>query len=76
MDERLRHVLAVVLEMPEAQIDEQLTAEQTSNWDSMRHLNLIMALEDAFGVTFASEELGELTSHRAIAEALARRGAA
>jgi acyl carrier protein len=76
MDERLRHVLAVVLEMPEAQVDEQLTAEQTSNWDSMRHLNLIMALEDAFGVTFASEELGELTSYRAIAEALARRGAA
>jgi acyl carrier protein len=76
MDERLRHVLAVVLEMPEAQIDEQLTAEQTSNWDSMRHLNLIMALEDAFGVTFASEELAELTSYRAIAEALARRGAA
>jgi acyl carrier protein len=76
MDERLRHVLAVVLEMPEAQIDEQLTAEQTSNWDSMRHLNLIMALEDAFGVTFASEELSELTSYRAIAEALARRGAA
>jgi len=76
MNERIRHILAVVLEMPEHDIHESLAAEQTSNWDSIRQLNLVMALEDAFAVSFSSEELGSLTSYRAIADALAQRGVA
>jgi acyl carrier protein len=76
MTERVRHILGVVLEMPEGQIGESLSAEDTSNWDSIRHLNLVMALEEAFGVSFSSDELGRLTSYRAIADALAQRGIA
>ena len=76
MNERVRHILGVVLEMPELEIGEGLSAEDTSNWDSIRHLNLVMALEDVFGVSFSSDELGRLTSYRAIADALAARGIA
>jgi acyl carrier protein len=74
MNDRVRHILGVVLEMPEQQISESLSAEDTSNWDSIRHLNLVMALEEAFAVSFSSDELGRLTSYRAIADALAQRG--
>jgi len=74
MNDRVRHILGVVLEMPEQQISEALSAEDTSNWDSIRHLNLVMALEEAFSVSFSSDELGRLTSYRAIADALAQRG--
>ena len=74
MNERVRHILGVVLEMSEQQIDEKLSAEDTSNWDSIRHLNLVMALEEAFGVSFTSDELGRLTSYRAIVDALGQRG--
>ena len=76
MNERVRHILGVVLEMPEQEIGEGLSAEDTSNWDSIRHLNLVMALEEAFGVSFSSDELGRLTSYRAITDALAARGIA
>jgi acyl carrier protein len=74
MNERVRHILGVVLEMSEQQIDEQLSAEETSNWDSIRHLNLVMALEETFGVSFTSDELAQLTSYRAIVDALGQRG--
>jgi acyl carrier protein len=74
MNERVRHILGVVLEMPEQQIDETLSAEETSNWDSIRHLTLVMALEETFGVSFSSDELGRLTSYRAIVDALGQRG--
>ena len=76
MNEPVRHILSVVLEIPEHEIDDRLSAEQTTNWDSIRHLDLVMALEEAFGVSFSSEELGALTSYRAIVEALGRRGIA
>ncbi len=74
MNERVRHILGVVLEMPEQDINEKLSAEVASNWDSIRHLNLVMALEEAFGVSFSSDELGQLTSYRAIVDALGQRG--
>jgi acyl carrier protein len=74
MNERVRHILGVVLEMSEQQIDEKLSAQDTSNWDSIRHLNLVMALEEAFGVSFTSDELGRLTSYHAIVDALGQRG--
>ena len=76
MNERVRQILSLALEMPEHQISEALSAEQASNWDSIHHLNLVMALEEAFGVSFSSDELGQLTSYRAIANALAQRGIA
>lgn len=74
MNERVRHILGVVLEMSDQEIDEKLSAENISNWDSIRHLNLVMALEEAFGVSFTSDELGRLTSYRAIVDALGQRG--
>ena len=49
MNDRVRHILGVALEMPEQQISESLSAEDTSNWDSIRHLNLVLALEEAGG---------------------------
>jgi len=76
MNERIRSILSEVLEMPAHEVDERLAAEQTSNWDSIRQLNLMMAIEEAFNVSFSSEELGTLTSYRAIADALAGRGVA
>jgi len=76
MNERIRSILSDILEMPAHDINEGLSAEQTSSWDSMKQINLMMALEEAFNVSFTSEELGMLTSYRAIADALAQRGVA
>lgn len=35
-------------------------------WDSIAHLNIVMALESALGVTFEPEEIPELLSAREI----------
>jgi acyl carrier protein len=45
------------------------------SWDSLRHLNLILALEEHFGVTFEPEEIPELTSVEKLSEAIAKRSA-
>ncbi len=37
----------------------------------MGHLNLVLAMEQKFGMTFDSEEIPQLTSVQAIAEAVA-----
>ena len=45
-------------------------------WDSIKHIELIFALEDAFGMLFGEEELAGLDSSYAIIAAVERHLAA
>ncbi len=74
MREDLRQVLQNVLEIDS--ISENDSAETISTWDSVRHLSLILALEERFGLNFDADEIPELTSVAAIARAIERRKAA
>ncbi|MEQ9095016.1 MAG: acyl carrier protein [Phycisphaerales bacterium] len=48
-------------------VPEDASPESIEAWDSIAHLNIVMALEGAFGVTFDPDEIPELVSPRAIA---------
>jgi acyl carrier protein len=68
MREDLREVLLNVLEVDS--ISEADSAETIANWDSVRHLSLVMALEERFGVTFDANEIPDLVSVARIQAAL------
>jgi acyl carrier protein len=59
---RLREILASVLEVPVEEIPEDASTDTIEAWDSLAHMNLILAVEDAFGVTIPDEEAADLTS--------------
>ncbi|MCI0486441.1 MAG: acyl carrier protein, partial [Blastocatellia bacterium] len=44
--------------------------ETIKEWDSMQHLNLILALEESFGLEFAPEEIERMLSIEAIASVI------
>ena len=44
------------------------------SWDSVGHLNLILALEQQFGVTFDEEQIADLVTVDAIVAAVSQRG--
>jgi acyl carrier protein len=45
-----------------AQITSESSPENTEAWDSVKHLNLILALEQEFGLGFEPEEYEEMSS--------------
>ena len=53
-------------------ISDSDSVETIKTWDSVRHLNLIMAIEERFGLTFEADEIPDLISVRAISDALDR----
>jgi acyl carrier protein len=57
---RLREIMAEVLDIDPVQIDEGFARDDSSSWDSLGHLRLITALEEAFGTRFTMKEVGEL----------------
>jgi len=70
MRERLRTLVGEVFDVPSADVPEDASPETMSDWDSLRHLELMLALEMEFGVQLATETIPELTSLDAIEEFL------
>ena len=55
MEQKILDILRKLFESDS--IDTSCSQTTCSKWDSMNHLNLILDLEDAFGVTFEPEEI-------------------
>ena len=71
----VRDLMALTLELPPESITVDTVQESCPQWDSLRHLNLMLALEDTFQVALTVEEIGQLTSVAAILAYLRDRGA-
>lgn len=58
---RLYQVIGNILKVDPTTLSETSNAENTQNWDSLRHIEVIFAVEAAFHVRF---EMSEITSLR------------
>jgi acyl carrier protein len=71
--ERVRGIVADVLRVPTDQISRQSSPGTLTTWDSVQHLNLILALEQEFTLQFEPEEMDEMSSIDHILAVLARK---
>ncbi len=67
---RLKKCMAAVLEISEEEIHDESSVDNLETWDSLRHINLIIALEQEFGISFPDEEVVFLTSVKFIEMAI------
>jgi acyl carrier protein len=75
MRDRVKHVVARVLEVDPSEIADDAATEQFAAWDSLRQLELVLELEAEFGVRVSSDTITELTSVPKIEEYLAQSAA-
>lgn len=64
--EKIKNVMSAVFEVPAASITENSSSDNIETWDSLRHLNLILGLEEEFGVSIPDEEVGNLVNYKLI----------
>ncbi len=55
--ERIRETMVLILGISPNQITPQTSREDLAEWDSMGNLNLMLALEEQFGVSFTVDEM-------------------
>ena len=60
--DKVRSITADVLQVPANQLMPQSSPDSIEAWDSIHHLNLILALEQEFGVQFEPEEVDQMNS--------------
>ena len=60
---KLKQVMATVLTVPADAIGPDASQDTLKVWDSLKHMNLVLALEQAFGVEIPDEDAAEITSY-------------
>jgi acyl carrier protein len=56
--DELRNLAADILEVEPDELDEDSSPETVGSWDSVQHLNLILAIEEQYGVQLDPEQIG------------------
>jgi acyl carrier protein len=75
LEGEIRELLVMILKSPELESTE-LVRSSAPQWDSLKHMEIVFALEDRYGVRFDESEFAALNSPTAIAKALRKHLAA
>ena len=62
MDRRFRDVIEAVLAVDSSRITDDDSPRSIPQWDSVKHLELLMAIEAEFDVQFSPDEMAQLNS--------------
>jgi len=60
---RLKQVMADVLGLEPAEVSDATSVDSVPEWDSLRHMNLVLALEAEFNVTLSDEQSVQILSY-------------
>jgi acyl carrier protein len=75
-EKKLRLVLSGLLGVPSDSISDATSKDTVDAWDSVKHLNIVLTLEEQFGVSFDEEVAFEIESVPQIRTALINCGVA
>lgn len=65
-EEKLNHILLKTFEITEDEVIQNYGMEDVSNWDSLTHMSLIVAIEEDFGIELSGDDIAEMVTFNAI----------
>lgn len=68
LSQQVRQIVSDVFGVPMDHVREDSSPETVETWDSMRHLNLVLAVEEKFNLQFTPEEMEQMRSVGQIVE--------
>jgi acyl carrier protein len=71
IESRIRQIMADIFRLDPQQIDENTGMDNTPAWDSANHLNLVLALEEEFSISFDVTEIETMISFFDVTQAVA-----
>lgn len=61
-EKKLREIVAKVLLLQEAEVNDDISRKDAEAWDSLAHLMLINEIEATFDVSFSDDDIVEINS--------------
>ncbi len=66
-------ILAALLTIPREELSRDSSRETLAQWDSLKHMHLVLALEDEFGIELDDTEIAALSSAGALLDVISNR---
>ncbi len=66
VESRIKGVMSPVFGISEDEIEDTASPDTIETWDSLKHINLIVALEEEFNVEFSDEEIFDMMNYKLI----------
>ena len=70
MVDKVKQIMAQVFEVPLDTVPDDASPDTIKSWDSLRHMNLVLAMEEEFGVQFTDEQIVQMLSLELIVHTL------
>lgn len=70
MEKKIKQIMSQVFNIDAQEITEDSTQDTIGNWDSLRHMSLVMALEEEFGLELDENQIIEMMSFKLIINVL------
>ena len=74
MPESLEEVVGSVLGVPPQSLSDDSSVKNVREWDSLRQLSILLALESAYGITITADQALDMNSIAAIRALLKEHG--
>ena len=66
INDRIKSTMSSILEVPAEHLNEDSSKDNVEGWDSLKHMNLLLALEEEFKITIPDEDAANITSFKLI----------
>ena len=63
LEDRIKYVMSAVFEIPGGKIQDDSSPDTIESWDSLKHMNLVVALEEEFVIEFTDDEIIEMMNY-------------
>ena len=73
-EQKLKEVLARIFNVHVSMITEDASPDTIESWDSLRHMSLVLALEEEFDVELTDDQVVEILSYKLIKIVLQEQG--
>nr|AIF19905.1 acyl carrier protein, ACP [uncultured marine thaumarchaeote KM3_87_H02] len=66
ISDRIKNVMSAVFGISNEEINDESSPDTIESWDSLKHMNLVVALEEEFNVEFTDDNIIELINMKLI----------
>ena len=73
-EEKIREIIAGVLKINASKINDESSADTIDEWDSLKHLKIVLALEGELDISFSEEQVVEMLNYALIKEIIREHG--
>ena len=70
----IKKLLSNIFEIKEDKITDEFSMKTVEGWDSLKHMELIVSVEEEFSVRLTADEIVSMIDYRGIKEVLKNRG--